>query len=181
MDGLATELEVAEWVVMRWDSALAGAGVDESMLFDGGGDRAEADQFLRAVDDLRRFVPPSPAAVGSPRCLSSSSASRRSSHHGSVKAASIRRNSASESQARAAKRKDTTTPASLLRTAIKQLHHHGNELLTVAPLDKLAPDLEEEEKMEEDACRSVRWRRQRRRARREEQRRPKVTRTITRP
>ncbi|CAD6265285.1 unnamed protein product [Miscanthus lutarioriparius] len=75
MDGSAAELEAAERVVMRWDSASAGAGADEPMLFDGGGDRAEADRFLRAVDDLRRLAPPSPAAVGSPRRLSSSSAS----------------------------------------------------------------------------------------------------------
>ncbi|PWZ19240.1 hypothetical protein Zm00014a_029304 [Zea mays] len=46
------------------------------MLFDGGGNRAEADRFLRAIDDLRRLAPPSPAAVGSPRRLSSSSAAR---------------------------------------------------------------------------------------------------------
>ena len=58
MDGSAAELEAAERVVMRWDSASAGAGADEPMLFDGGGDRAEADRFLRAVDDLRRLAPP---------------------------------------------------------------------------------------------------------------------------
>jgi hypothetical protein len=75
MDGSAAELEAAERVVMRWDSASAGAGADEPMLFDGAGDRAEADRFLRAVDDLRRLAPPSPAAVGSPRRLSSSSGS----------------------------------------------------------------------------------------------------------
>ena len=60
MDGSAAELEAAERVVMRWDSASAG---DEPMLFDGAGDRAEADRFLRAVDDLRRLAPPSPAAA----------------------------------------------------------------------------------------------------------------------
>ncbi|CAO2191678.1 unnamed protein product [Urochloa humidicola] len=75
MDGSAAELEAAERVVMRWDSASAGASADEPMLFDGAGDRAEADRFLRAVDDLRRLAPPSPAAVGSPRRLSSSSGS----------------------------------------------------------------------------------------------------------
>ncbi|KAL6858766.1 hypothetical protein ACP4OV_017768 [Aristida adscensionis] len=79
MDGTAAELEAAERVVMRWDSssasASAGAGADEPMLFDGGGDRAEAERFLRAVDDLRRLAPPSPAAVGSPRRLSSSGSS----------------------------------------------------------------------------------------------------------
>ncbi|CAO2163134.1 unnamed protein product [Urochloa humidicola] len=75
MDGSAAELEAAERVVMRWDSASAGAGADEPMLFDGAGDRVEADRFLRAVDDLRRLAPPSPAAVGSPRRLSSSSGS----------------------------------------------------------------------------------------------------------
>ncbi|PWZ25864.1 Exocyst complex component EXO70B1 [Zea mays] len=46
------------------------------MLYDGGGNRTEAARFLRAVDDLRRFAPPSPAVVGSPRRLSSSSAAR---------------------------------------------------------------------------------------------------------
>ncbi|XP_040382836.1 exocyst complex component EXO70B1-like [Oryza brachyantha] len=71
MDGSA-ELEEAERVVMRWDSTPAAA--DEPMLFDGAsGDRAEAERFLRAVDDLRRLAPPSPAAVGSPRRLSSGS------------------------------------------------------------------------------------------------------------
>lgn len=44
---------------MRWDSTSAS---DEPMLFDGA--RAEAERFLRAVDDLRRLAPPSPAAVG---------------------------------------------------------------------------------------------------------------------
>jgi exocyst complex component 7 len=76
MDGSAAELEAAERVVMRWDSSLACGGTDEPMLFDGGGNRAEADRFLRAVDDLRRLAPPSPAVVGSPRRLSSSSAAR---------------------------------------------------------------------------------------------------------
>ncbi|KAK3123579.1 hypothetical protein QOZ80_8AG0633050 [Eleusine coracana subsp. coracana] len=70
--GSAAELEAAERVVMRWDSSSA---ADEPMLFDGGGDRAEADRFLRAVDDLRRLAPASPAAVGSPRRLSSSGSS----------------------------------------------------------------------------------------------------------
>ena len=81
MDGSAAELEAAERVVMRWDSA--GAGGDEPMLFDGAGDRAEADRFLRAVDDLRRLAPPSPAAVGSPRRLSSSSGSSSAAAGGS--------------------------------------------------------------------------------------------------
>ncbi|KAG2584294.1 exocyst complex component EXO70B1-like [Panicum virgatum] len=81
MDGSAAELEAAERVVMRWDSA--GAGGDEPMLFDGAGDRAEADRFLRAVDDLRRLAPPSPAAVGSPRRLSSSSGSSAAAAGGS--------------------------------------------------------------------------------------------------
>jgi exocyst complex component 7 len=76
MDGSAAELEAAERVVMPWDSSLACGGADEPMLFDGGGNRAEADRFLRAVDDLRRLAPPSPAAVGSPRRLSSSSVAR---------------------------------------------------------------------------------------------------------
>jgi len=81
MDGSAAELEAAERMVMRWDSA--GAGGDEPMLFDGAGDRAEADRFLRAVDDLRRLAPPSPAAVGSPRRLSSSSGSSSAAAGGS--------------------------------------------------------------------------------------------------
>ncbi|KAG8056878.1 hypothetical protein GUJ93_ZPchr0002g23921 [Zizania palustris] len=76
----AAELEAAERVVMRWDSTASasfggggGGGGDEQMLFDGGGDRAEAERFLRAVDDLRRLAPPSPASVGSPRRTSSAS------------------------------------------------------------------------------------------------------------
>ncbi|KAL6846201.1 hypothetical protein ACP4OV_023649 [Aristida adscensionis] len=73
----AAELEAAERVVMRWDStASAGSGGgsvggDEQMLFEGGGDRAEAERFLRAVDYLRRLAPASPAAVGSPLRASS--------------------------------------------------------------------------------------------------------------
>ncbi|KAL5232462.1 hypothetical protein ABZP36_031238 [Zizania latifolia] len=73
MDGSA-ELEAAERVVMRWDSTSTSAAADEPMLFDGAtGDRGEAERFLRAVDDLRRLAPLSPAAVGSPRRLSSGS------------------------------------------------------------------------------------------------------------
>ncbi|KAM0895056.1 hypothetical protein ACQ4PT_024076 [Festuca glaucescens] len=76
MDGsAAAELERAERVVMRWDSTASastgggsGSGEDQ-MLFDGGGDRAEAERFLQAVDDLRRLAPPSP---GSPPRRSSS-------------------------------------------------------------------------------------------------------------
>ncbi|CAL5012834.1 unnamed protein product [Urochloa decumbens] len=90
MDGSAAELEAAERVVMRWDSASAGAGADEPMLFDGAGDRAEADRFLRAVDDLRRLAPPSPAAVGSPRRLSSSSGSSSAAGSGAVQVAMAR-------------------------------------------------------------------------------------------
>ncbi|CAO2206925.1 unnamed protein product [Urochloa humidicola] len=90
MDGSAAELEAAERVVMRWDSASAGAGADEPMLFDGAGDRAEADRFLRAVDDLRRLAPPSPAAVGSPRRLSSSSGSSSAAGSGAVSVAMAR-------------------------------------------------------------------------------------------
>jgi exocyst complex component 7 len=76
MDGSAAELEAAKRVVMQWDSSLACGGADEPMLFDGGGNRAKADRFLRAVDDLHRLAPPSPAAVGSLRRLSSSSTAR---------------------------------------------------------------------------------------------------------
>ncbi|KAG2548021.1 hypothetical protein PVAP13_9KG131600 [Panicum virgatum] len=75
MDGSAAGLEAAERVVMRWDSVSAGTGGIEHMLFEGAGDRAEADRFLQAVDDVRRRrPPPSSAAVGSPRRLTSSSA-----------------------------------------------------------------------------------------------------------
>ncbi|KAL6907793.1 hypothetical protein ACP4OV_001963 [Aristida adscensionis] len=57
--GSAAELEAAERVVMRW-----GGGADEPMLFDfdGGGDREEAERFLRAVDDLLRLAPLSSSA-----------------------------------------------------------------------------------------------------------------------
>jgi exocyst complex component 7 len=77
MDGsAAAELEAAERVVMRWDSTASGssAGGDEHMLFDGCSDRAEAERFLRAVDDLRRLASLSPATVGSPRRASSAGA-----------------------------------------------------------------------------------------------------------
>ncbi|CAD6224868.1 unnamed protein product [Miscanthus lutarioriparius] len=76
MEGSAAEeLEAAERVVMRWDSTASaassaggGRGGDDQMLFDGAADRAEAERFLRAVDDLRRLAPPpSPASAGSPR------------------------------------------------------------------------------------------------------------------
>ncbi|KAL6661601.1 hypothetical protein ACP70R_000985 [Stipagrostis hirtigluma subsp. patula] len=96
MDGSAVaELEAAERVVMRWDSSSAsasagGGGGDEPMLFDGGGDRAEAERFLRAVDDLRRLAPPSPAAVGSPRRLSSSGSSAGGAGSGAVQVAMAR-------------------------------------------------------------------------------------------
>ncbi|KAF8657816.1 hypothetical protein HU200_059978 [Digitaria exilis] len=56
----AAELEAAERVVMRWDSS---AGGDEPMMFDGAGDRAEAERFLRALDDIRRLAPPSPSSA----------------------------------------------------------------------------------------------------------------------
>uniref|UniRef100_A0A0D9X8K2 Exocyst subunit Exo70 family protein n=1 Tax=Leersia perrieri TaxID=77586 RepID=A0A0D9X8K2_9ORYZ len=82
MEDGSAELEAAERVVMRWDSTASSAATataaDEPMLFDAaasGGDRAEAERFLRAVDDLRRLAPPSPASVGSPRRLSSSGSS----------------------------------------------------------------------------------------------------------
>jgi exocyst complex component 7 len=66
----AEELAAAKRVIMRWDStasAACSAGGDDQMLFDGAANRAEAERFLRAVDDLRRLAPPSPASVGSPR------------------------------------------------------------------------------------------------------------------
>uniref|UniRef100_A0A8I7BJ56 Exocyst subunit Exo70 family protein n=2 Tax=Hordeum vulgare subsp. vulgare TaxID=112509 RepID=A0A8I7BJ56_HORVV len=83
MDGSA-ELEAAEQVVIRWNSSLAStaaaaaaaaaAAVEyEPMLFDGAGDRTEAERFLRAVDNIRRLAPSSPSVVGSPRRLSSGS------------------------------------------------------------------------------------------------------------
>ncbi|KAF7065545.1 hypothetical protein CFC21_071641 [Triticum aestivum] len=80
MDGsAAAELERAERVVRRWDSTASapaggggGGGGEDQMLFDGGGDRVEAERFLQAVDDLRRLAPPSP---GSPRRTSSAGAS----------------------------------------------------------------------------------------------------------
>ncbi|OEL22513.1 Exocyst complex component EXO70B1 [Dichanthelium oligosanthes] len=64
----AAEVEAAERVVMRWDSTASsgGGGGDDQMLFDGdAADRAEAERFLRAVDDLTRLAPAS--AAGSPR------------------------------------------------------------------------------------------------------------------
>ncbi|CAL5088155.1 unnamed protein product [Urochloa decumbens] len=55
----AAELEAAERVLMRWDSA----GDEQGMLFDGsGGDRREeAERFLRAVDYICRLAPPQSA------------------------------------------------------------------------------------------------------------------------
>ncbi|KAM3210888.1 hypothetical protein ACQJBY_064649 [Aegilops geniculata] len=79
MDGPA-ELEAAEQVVIRLDSSLASTAAaspaavrGEPMLFDGAGDRTEAERFLRAVDNIRRLAPSSPSVVGSPRRLSSGS------------------------------------------------------------------------------------------------------------
>ncbi|KAK1631079.1 hypothetical protein QYE76_005394 [Lolium multiflorum] len=79
MDGsAAAELERAERVVMRWDSTASAStgggsgGGEDQMLFDGGGDRAEAERFLQAVDDLHRLAPPSPGTGSSPPRRSSS-------------------------------------------------------------------------------------------------------------
>ncbi|CAN6196069.1 unnamed protein product [Urochloa humidicola] len=62
----ATELEAAERVLMRWESA-ASPGDEQAMLFDGGScgrRREEAEQFLRAVDDVCRLAPPQSATSG---------------------------------------------------------------------------------------------------------------------
>ncbi|RWV83264.1 hypothetical protein BHE74_00043823 [Ensete ventricosum] len=64
------DLEAAEKLIMRWDSTASSA-VDERMLFDGG-DRSDAERYLRAVDELRRSIK-DPVIVGSPRRSSSSS------------------------------------------------------------------------------------------------------------
>ncbi|RRT68397.1 hypothetical protein B296_00038340 [Ensete ventricosum] len=71
------ELEAAEKLIMRWDSTASSAG-DERMLFDGG-DRSDAERFLRAVDEIRRSIS-EPIATGSPR-RSSSSVFRSSSEN----------------------------------------------------------------------------------------------------
>ncbi|THU47209.1 hypothetical protein C4D60_Mb09t13110 [Musa balbisiana] len=63
------DLEAAEKLIMRWDSTASSAG-DERMLFDGG-DRSDAERFLRAVDEIRRSIR-EPIATGSPRRSSSS-------------------------------------------------------------------------------------------------------------
>ncbi|KAF7095886.1 hypothetical protein CFC21_097951 [Triticum aestivum] len=80
MDGPA-ELEAAEQVVIRLDSSLASTAAaepaavgGEPMLFDGAGDRTEAERFLRAVDNIRRLALSSPSVVGSPRRSSGSGA-----------------------------------------------------------------------------------------------------------
>ncbi|XP_037459833.1 exocyst complex component EXO70B1-like [Triticum dicoccoides] len=80
MDGPA-ELEAAEQVLIRLDSSLASTAAaepaavgGEPMLFDGAGDRTEAELFLRAVDNIRRLAPSSPSVVGSPRRSSGSGA-----------------------------------------------------------------------------------------------------------
>ncbi|CAL9136280.1 unnamed protein product [Musa textilis] len=71
------DLEAAEKLIMQWDSTASSAG-DERMLFDGG-DRSDAERFLRAVDEIRRSIS-EPIATGSPR-RSSSSASHSSSEN----------------------------------------------------------------------------------------------------
>ncbi|WOL06532.1 hypothetical protein Cni_G15266 [Canna indica] len=66
------DLDAAEKMIMRWDSTASSAS-EERMLFDGG-DRSEAERYLRAVDEIRRSIK-DPVAVGSPRRSSSSSSS----------------------------------------------------------------------------------------------------------
>ncbi|OAY81171.1 Exocyst complex component EXO70A1 [Ananas comosus] len=66
------EMEAAEQLIMRWDSAAAPE--EDRMLFDGA-DRSEAERYLRAVDELRRSLRDPAAAVGSPRRSSAQSAS----------------------------------------------------------------------------------------------------------
>ncbi|XP_017697330.2 exocyst complex component EXO70B1-like [Phoenix dactylifera] len=61
-------LEEAEREIMRWDLASTTA-----RIFDGG-DRSDAERFLRAVDEICRFIK-KPIDVGSPRRSSSSSSS----------------------------------------------------------------------------------------------------------
>ncbi|XP_019709012.2 exocyst complex component EXO70B1 [Elaeis guineensis] len=61
-------LEAAEREIRRWDSASTTAPI-----FDGG-DRSDAERFLRAVDEICRSIK-DPIAVGSPRRSSSSSSS----------------------------------------------------------------------------------------------------------
>ncbi|KAJ1701440.1 hypothetical protein LUZ63_001219 [Rhynchospora breviuscula] len=77
MDGSEElDLEVAERVIMRWESTSASTfSPDSALLFSASGvRRAEAERYLRAVDRLRLSMKDSPIAVNSPRRLSSGSA-----------------------------------------------------------------------------------------------------------
>lgn len=59
------DVVAAEMLILRWD---AGAPTEQGgrMLFDGG-DRAEADQYLRAVDEIRRSLDVAGSGGASPR------------------------------------------------------------------------------------------------------------------
>lgn len=77
MDGSEElDLEVAEQVIMRWETTSASSSSpDSSLLFSANSVRAEAERYLHAVDRLRLSAKDSPVAVNSPRRLSSASAS----------------------------------------------------------------------------------------------------------
>ncbi|KAH0453493.1 hypothetical protein IEQ34_017817 [Dendrobium chrysotoxum] len=59
----AADLKAAEQLILHWDPT---SSASDRMLFDGG-DRAEAEQYLHAVDEIRRAVRNSAGASGSPR------------------------------------------------------------------------------------------------------------------
>ncbi|MQM20039.1 hypothetical protein Taro_053053 [Colocasia esculenta] len=68
----ADDVEAAEKLIMCWDSAASEESAAR-MLFDGG-DRAEADRYLRAVDEIRRSLRDPAGGTGSPRRLTSGGA-----------------------------------------------------------------------------------------------------------
>lgn len=73
------DVEAAEKLIMRWDSAASEEPVPR-MLFDGG-NPAEVDRYLRAVDEIRRSLRDPASATGSPR---------RSASGGAIQAAMAR-------------------------------------------------------------------------------------------
>ncbi|KAI0495694.1 hypothetical protein KFK09_021997 [Dendrobium nobile] len=59
----AADLKAAEQLILHWDPT---SSPSDRMLFDGG-DRAEAERYLHAVDEIRRAVRNSAGTSGSPR------------------------------------------------------------------------------------------------------------------
>ncbi|KAJ4812703.1 exocyst subunit exo70 family protein D3 [Rhynchospora pubera] len=110
MDGSEElDLEVAEQVIMRWESTSASTfSPDSALLFSASGvRRAEAERYLRAVDRIRLSTKDSPIAVNSPRRLSSGSATSSAA----------------------------PTPVSALQTAMARLEDEFRHILVTRSLD----------------------------------------------